>query len=54
MAKSLKSQLRGIERNLVRETKIKPVILPTQLDSSKTALNFNEYHQDNSTHVSVN
>ncbi len=63
MAKSLKSQLRDIERNLVRETnkmvkrankKIKPVILPTQLDSSKTALNFNEYHQDNSTHVSVN
>lgn len=63
MAKSLKSQFRDIERNLVRETnkmvkrankKIKPVILPTQLDSSKTALNFNEYHQDNSTHVSVN
>ena len=59
MAKSLQSQFRGIERNLVRETnkmvkrankKIKPVILPTQLDSSKTALNFN----DNSTHVSVN
>ena len=63
MAKSLQSQFRDIERNLVRETnkmvkrankKIKPVILPTQLDSSKTALNFNEYHQDNSTHVSVN
>ena len=44
MAKSLQSQFRDIERNLVRETnkmvksankKIKPVILPTQLDSSK-------------------
>lgn len=63
MAKSLKSQLRSIERDLVRETnkmvkrankKLDPVVLPTQLDSSRSALNFNEYHQDNSTHVSVN
>lgn len=62
MAKSLQSQFRDIERNLVRETnkmvkrankKINPVILPTQLDSSKSAINFNEYHQDNSTHVSI-
>ncbi|MDN3292179.1 MULTISPECIES: hypothetical protein [Streptococcus] len=63
MVKSLQSQFRDIERNMVREMnkmvkrankKINPVILPTQVDSSMSALNFNEYHQDNSTHVSVN
>ena len=62
MAKSLQSQIKGIERDMVREMnkmvkrankKINPVILPTQLDSTSSALNFNEYHQDNSTHVSV-
>lgn len=62
MAKSLQSQFKGIERDMVREMnkmvkrankKINPVILPTQLDSTSSALNFNEYHQDNSTHVSV-
>lgn len=62
MAKSLQSQFRDFERNLVRETnkmvkrankKINPVILPTQLDPSRSAINFNEYYQDNSTHVSV-
>ena len=61
MAKSLQSQIKGIERDMVREMnkmvkrankKINPVILPTQLDSTSSALNFNEYHQDNSTHDS--
>lgn len=63
MSKSLQSQFRDIERNMLKEMnkmvkrankKINPIILPTQLDSSMSALNFNEYHQDNSTHVSVN
>lgn len=63
MAKSLQGQFRDIERNMVREMnkmvkrankKINPIILPTQVDSSMSALNFNEYHQDNNTHVSVN
>ena len=62
MSKSLHSQFKDIERNMVREMnkmvkrankKINPVILPTQLDSTSSALNFNEYHQDNSTHVSI-
>ncbi len=34
--------------------KINSVILPTQLDSSRLTLNFNEYYQHNSTHVLVN